>query len=91
MDFNYYFLDKYKDRIPLGWYGFDIGGFPESWCKAIDDILELMIKHDPDMKIYQIKMKWGGARFYVGSRTIIDQEEIESLIEDKMYDESLIY
>ena len=87
-----YFLDKYRKYIPIGWYGFAIGSpTPTPWMEALDEILKLLVKKDPEFKIYQIKMKFGGIRFYTGSDVIDDLGDIESLIENKMYSSKLVY
>lgn len=87
-----YFINKYKANIPRGWYGFSIGSpiFP-AWLEILDQILELCIKNDKDFEIYQIKLKFGGIRFYTGSRIIEDINDVEDLIENKLYNEALIY
>lgn len=87
-----YFLKKYHKHIPVGWYGFSIGTpiVPE-WLDIIDDILELCIKKDATFEIHQIKLKFGGIRFYVHSDIIEDIHDVEMLIENKLYDKALIY
>ena len=87
-----FLINKYKNRIPMGWYGFAIGEpTPKNWFVVIDKILELLIKNDPSFEIYQIKMKYGGIRFYVGTSVIEDIDEIEDLIDEKLFNEKLIY
>ena len=84
--------EKYKDRIPRGWYGFDIGTpIVPDWIEILDEIVELCIKADPDFEIHQIKLKYGGIRFYVGSMVIDDICDVEDLIENTLYDQALIY
>jgi hypothetical protein len=87
-----YFINKYKTRIPPGWYGFSIGNpiIPE-WCDIIDETLEACVAADPDFEINQIKIKFGGIRFYVETQVIEDINEIERLIENTLYDKALIY
>lgn len=86
------FIEKYRQYIPNGWYGFDIGSviIPE-WYNIIDKTLELCIKNDPSFEIHQIKMKFGGIRFYVISYAIEDISDIEDLLENTLFDEALIY
>ena len=87
-----YFVKKYKDYIPPGWYGFAIGSpTPEAWVEAIDEVLELLIKEDENLQIQQIKMKFGGIRFYVESEKVEDIHEIGLVIEDQMYSRKLAY
>lgn len=89
---DYYLLNKYSKHIPKGWYGFNIGTpIVPQWMDIIDEILELCIKQDPKFEIHQIKIKFGGIRFYVHSNVIEDIFEIESLIENKLFDTALIY
>ena len=87
-----YFMDKYDKHIPQGWYGFALGSpTPKVWLDALDEVLALLILHDPAFEIHQIKTKFGGVRFYVESELIEDIWDIESLIEDTMFDKALIY
>ena len=87
-----FLINKYKNHIPLGWYGFSIGEpTPRNWFIVIDEILKLCIAAEPEFEIYQIKMKYGGICFYVGSRKIEDINNIEDLIEETLYNEKLIY
>ena len=84
--------EKYEKHIPKGWYGFAIGGpTPRNWFVVIDDILELCVKADPNFEIHQIKMKFGGIRFYCESDVIEDIREISVLIENKLYSKKLVY
>ena len=83
-------ITKYRKFIPRGWYGFAMDDI-KTWTYALDEVLALLTKEDPDFEIHQIKTKFGGLRFYVESDVIEDLMEIESAIEDSMYDESLIY
>ena len=87
-----YLCKKYADHIPQGWYGFDIGTpiIPE-WIDILDEIVELCIKSDTEFQIHQIKLKYGGIRFYVQSSVIEDIFDVEDLIGDKLFDELLIY
>jgi len=83
---------KYKKYIPKGWYGFDIGQpIISSWSVIIDKILEICVINDNDFEIHQIKLKFGGIRFYVQSNAIEDIFEIDDYIENNLYDEALIY
>jgi len=87
-----YFLKKFEERIPPGWYGFDMGDpTPNSWMECIDAVLDFLVEKDPEFEIHQIKLKFGGLRFYVQSEVIEDVMDIELYLEDKMFDRSLIY
>lgn len=83
---------KYDKYIPHGWYGFAIGNpiIPQ-WLDLIDKVLDLCIDKDPSFEIHQIKLKYGGIRFYCESSVIEDLFEVESYIEIKLFDEKLIY
>jgi len=85
-------LEKYRKQIPRGWYGFDIGTpIVPQWMEIIDKIVEACVVADPDFEIHQIKIKFGGIRFYCGSDIIDDLHEVEYLIAHKMFDRALIY
>jgi hypothetical protein len=87
-----YLLRKYKDHIPRGWYGFDIGEpTVPVWSTIIDEILDICLEADPKFEIHQIKMKFGGIRFYCNSELIEDLHEVESLIDNTLWDKALIY
>ncbi len=95
-------LEKYKDYIPKGWYGFSFGTpIPTDWLKIIDEFLQYLLKLQKENKIanfeiHQIKLKYGGLRFYVSYKC--DDEEIREFIglqidklEHHLYDSKLIY
>lgn len=84
--------EKYLKHIPKGWYGFDIGTpiVPE-WMEIINKIVEVCVIADPDFEIHQIKLKFGGIRFYCSSQIIEDLHDIEYLIENNLFDKALIY
>jgi hypothetical protein len=87
-----YLNEKYADYIPHGWYGFDIGTpIIPAWMEILDEIVELCTENDQDFEIHQIKLKYGGMRFYVHSDIIEDIHEVEMRIEDKLFDVALIY
>lgn len=87
-----YFIKKYRNRIPKGWYGFSIGSpIIPSWNEIIEEILELCIEADPDFEIHQIKLKFGGICFYCHSNVIEDLFDVERLIESTLHDRALIY
>lgn len=87
-----YFIKKYKNNIPKGWYGFDIGTpIIPVWNQILDEILEVCIAVDPNFEIHQIKLKFGGVRFYVHSEIIEDILDVEVLIGNVLFDNKLIY
>jgi hypothetical protein len=87
-----YFINKYRKYISLGHYGFSIGTpiIPE-WNEILDKIIELCIHFDPNFRIQQIKLKFGGICFYVESQVIEDILDIEIYIGKKLRDDALIY
>lgn len=87
-----YLLRRYRDHIPKGWYGFCIGSpIIPVWSTIIEEILDVCIEADPNFEIHQIKLKFGGIRFYCESSIIEDLHEVESLIENTLFDEALIF
>jgi len=87
-----FLFKKYHNHIPVGWYGFDIGQpIIPAWMDILDEIVDLCIKSDPDFEIHQIKLKYGGIRFYVESKIIEDIGDVGYLIMNKLFDNALIY
>ena len=95
-------LKKYKDYIPKGWYGFSFGSpTPKDWFKIIDEFLQYLLELQKenkisDFEIHQIKMKFGGLRFYVSYKC--NNEELREFIElqiDRLerhlHDDKLVY
>ena len=87
-----YLFDKYRDIILKGWYGFSLGQpIHNEWIEFLDKILELLRDSDPTFRIQQIKIKYGGVRFYCSSDNIEDLGDIEGFIIDNLHDDNLIY
>jgi hypothetical protein len=92
--YDNFLIEKWEKRIPPGWYGFE--GINELWGKIIDEFLTELEKIAPNFEINQIKLKWGGLRFYVETNVKegeLDQEinkEISEL-EDALFHKKLIY
>jgi hypothetical protein len=95
-------LTKWKDFIPKGWYGFSFGEpLHEDWFSIIDEFLDYLLKLQNEGKItgfeiHQIKLKFGGVRFYVSYKC--DDEELREFIslqidrlESTLFDSKLIY
>ena len=95
-------LKKYASYIPKGWYGFSFGEpLHLDWFKIIDEFLTYLIELEQlnkisDFEIYQIKLKFGGLRFYVSYKC--EDEEFREFIElqidkleNSLFDEKLIY
>lgn len=97
-----YLLDKWRDRIPKGWYGFSLGSpCPHDWYKIIDEFLDYLVELEKQDKIEkfeinQIKIKFGGLRFYVSCGCADEEfEEFVKLqinkLENHLFDKKLIY
>ena len=83
---------KYRKYIPNGWYGFDIGTpIVPIWVEIVDKVIEECVAVDPNFEIHQVKLKFGGIRFYVHSDVIEDLFEAELFVEKKLFDRALIY
>jgi hypothetical protein len=95
-------LKKYKQYVPKGWYGVDFGTpMHKDWFKILDEFLQYLIKLQNDKKIsnfeiHQLKLKFGGLRFYI-SYSCDDPELIEFIdlqiekLENTLFDKKLIY
>jgi len=83
---------KWKSHIPDGWYGFLGLGYntPQVWFEAIDEFLEYVLVNNPNMEIYQVKVKFGGLRLYIGNVEEKFQKEAQELC-DCFFDYKLIY
>ena len=95
-------LKKYKKHIPNGWYGFSFGSpTPKDWFLIIEEFLDYLIdlekkKKIKEFEIHQVKIKFGGLRFYVNFSS--KNEEFEEYInlqieklESHLFDKKLIY
>lgn len=83
---------KFSKNIPKGWYGCSIGNpTPINWYVAIEKILDFLVKKDPDFEIHQIKIKFGGIRFYCESEKIEDIFDICRVVESALYSRKLMY
>jgi hypothetical protein len=95
-------LNKWKAYIPQGWYGFSLGSpCPHAWYEIIDEFLTYLksleeLNRISNFEINQIKIKFGGLRFYVGY--CCEDEELREHIrlqidklEGALFDEKLIY
>lgn len=84
-------LSKWKSHIPKGWYGFDLGGTPPVWSKIIDEFLDELVKVDPSLEIHQIKLKFGGIRFYVQVKETPEIASDIDKLERMLSNRALIY
>lgn len=91
-----YLFQKWAYRVEENWYGFDLGGVPFVWGKIIDEFLTALKEFDPNFTICQIKLKFGGLRFYIHERKMSDtdrkiiRDEITEL-EKWLFHKNLIY
>lgn len=81
---------RYFNRVPDGWYGFNVGCWPINWLNALEEFLAELEKDSPNFEIHAIKLKFGGARIYLGMISANAEESVDAL-EKAMYDENLIY
>jgi hypothetical protein len=91
-----YLFMKWAYRVEKGWYGFALGNVPMIWAIVIDEYLTELEKVAPNFKIHQIKLKFGGLRFYVdlGLTNNFEAEKIlneNSKLEELLFNEKLIY
>jgi len=84
--------EKYKNRVPDRWYGFDGLGNPTPyvWYEALEEFLEYVEQQCPQFEIYQIKIKFGGIRIYLGNISEEIQQDISKLT-SVMTDAKLVY
>lgn len=73
-----FLFSKWAWRVEKGWYGFSLGAIPWAWTYIINDFLKALEPAAPDFKIHQIKLKFGGLRFYVDLK-LEDPKEIEAI------------
>lgn len=82
--------NKYQNRVPENWYGFEIDCWPVNWIDALEEFLTELEKDSPDFEICQNKLKYGGARLYYNNISSEAEKAVE-LLESAMYDKNLIY
>lgn len=83
-------IEKWKDFIGEGWYGFDFGSIPQVWVNIIDDFLTHVVRIYPNMTIHQIKVKFGHLDIYLGNVS----HEIDLLcrtLTTYLFDSRLVY
>lgn len=73
---------KWAYKVEKGWYGFALGEIPTTWTMVIDKFLEELDKVAPNFKIHQIKLKFGGLRFYVELN--VDDAALVTAINDQI-------
>jgi hypothetical protein len=75
-------FEKWAYRVGKGWYGFNLGHVPPVWLDMINDFLSWLELECPDFEIHQVKIKVGGLRLYVGTKTklMIPDERVRAEI-----------
>lgn len=63
-----FLFQKWAYRVGKGWYGFDLGDIPRAWADVLDDFLVWVESQCPDFEIRQVKIKFGGLRFYIDTK-----------------------
>lgn len=82
---------KWKAYIEPQYYGFSFGSpTPLVWLSVIDEFLDHVVEQCPNMRILQIKIKFGGLRCYIINVVPDIEEEIRQL-EKVLFDKKLIY
>lgn len=84
--------EKYKANVPPRWYGFGGLGAPTPlvWFDVLDELFEKLVSIYPKLEIYQVKVKFGSCRIYVGNIERADDLAIGKL-EKVLADKLLIY
>lgn len=82
--------NKYQNRVVDGFYGFDVDCMPINWLEALEEFLAELEKDSPDFEIHIIKLKWGGARIYLGNESA-DAQKCVDILENTMQDNNLVY
>ena len=62
-------FQKWAYRVRKEWYGFNLGDIPCAWGDVLNDFLVWVESKCPDFEILQIKMKFGGLRFYIDTHS----------------------
>lgn len=82
------FCGKWSSRFAQGYWNFDLMPLPWIWHAAIDEALDIITEDSPEFKICQIKIKFGGVRFYlidISGEVFDGIEELESVLQDDSY------
>ncbi len=93
-----YLFQKWAHKVGKNWYGFALGNtVPLVWAQIIDDFLEELNKVAPDFEIHQMKLKFGGLRFYVDLKEFSSGKDYEFIhhaideLEKTLFSKDLIY
>ena len=77
-----FLFQKWAYRVGKGWYGFDLGDIPRAWADVLDDFLVWVESQCPDFEIRQIKIKFGGLRFYIDTKS--PREAINTMVQSEI-------
>lgn len=77
-------------RAKGGWYGISLGSVPASWIIILDEFLSWGLEKCPELRIQQIKIKFGGMRIYLEG---LNNEvyDMKTKLEEVFYDKRLVY
>ena len=77
-----FLFQKWAYRVGKGWYGFDLGDIPRDWVDVLDDFLAWMESQCPDFEIRQVKIKFGGLRFYIDTKCL--HQAINTMVQSEI-------
>lgn len=89
--------EAFRGLVGDDWYGFDLGVVPNSWHDIISDLTEYLNQHLDGLVLQQIKVKFGGLRYYYTCGKTNDKETVDKMyslvtkVENLLYDQSMIY
>lgn len=94
-----YLFSKWAYLVEKGYYGFSLERAPWSWIQKIDKFIEETVSLVKEIKIRQIKIKFGGVKIYLGwpEAICIDPaiqlqiNEKRGALERELVDSALIY
>lgn len=87
LDPTQYLINKWKHRIPKGWYGFSC--IAPQWVEPIDKMLIKIEQLCPKFEIHQIKEKFGSCRVYLETNSNSSWENEECYAEMDAIEETL--
>lgn len=84
------FEDTWNNHCDGNYWNWELSGLPETWINALQEILEIVKQHNPRFIIYQVKLKYGGIRIYLGNINGATEKAIQDVTE-LLFDEKLIW
>ena len=87
------FFNKWNNIVPDEWKsnGIKLEDVPLIWLKVLDKVLKYLLTIQPTLKIFQIKIKFGGLRLYTNGDFDEPIEKELNHLEYILYDKKLIY